>query len=108
MQYADCVYPEIAAHVEAKKYQEAINLYKKMLPIIDLKSSKLHFESFLFHVFYLFETIFIQNPKDSKTLLEIKEVYSLSRVKIEKDAELKQFIAILNACEESINQSLTH
>ncbi|HDZ18180.1 hypothetical protein LCGC14_0659980 [marine sediment metagenome] len=94
------------AHVEAKKYREAIDLYKQMLPIIDMKSSKIYFGSFLFHVFYLFETIFIQNPKDSKTILEIKEIYSLSRAKIEKDAELKQFITILNACEESINQSL--
>ena len=94
------------AHVEAKKYREAIDLYKRMLPIIDIRSSKLHFESFLFHVFYLFETIFIQNPKDSKTLLEIKEVYSLSRAKIENNTELKHFLKILDICEESINQNL--
>ena len=94
------------AHVEAKKYQEAINLYKQMLPIIDIRSSKLNFESFLFHVFYLFETIFIQNPKDSKSLLEIKEVYSLSRTKIENNTELKHFLKILDICEESIDQNL--
>ncbi len=94
------------ALVEAKKYQEAIDLYKQMLPIIDIRSSKLHFESFLFHVFYLFETIFIQNPKDSKTLLEIKEVYSLSRAKIENNTDLKHFLKILDICEESIDQNL--
>lgn len=94
------------AHVEVKKYREAINLYKQMLPTIDIKSSKLYFGSFLFHVFYFFETIFTQNPKDSKFLSEIKEIYSLSRAKIEKDANLKQFLPILNACVESINLGL--
>ena len=57
-------------------------------------------------MFYLFETIFIQNPKDSKTLLEIKEVYSLSRAKIENNTELKHFLKILDICEESIDQNL--
>lgn len=90
------------AHVEAKKYREAMDLYKRMLPIIDTD----YFESYLFHVFYLFETVITQNPKDSKFLSEIKEIYTLSRVKIKNDINLKHFLKILDICEESIYQNL--
>ncbi len=92
------------ALVEAEKYQEAVELYKRM-PNSLIKWLD-QFDSFLFHVFYFFEIIFTQNPNNSKLLSEIKEIYSLSRVKIEKDSKFKQSIKILDICEESINQNL--
>lgn len=42
----------------------------------------------------------------SKFLSEIKEIYSLSRVKIENDTSLKQFLKTLDICEESLDQNL--
>ncbi len=92
------------ALVEAEKYQEAVELYKRMLNSLIKWLDQ--FDSFLFHIFYFFEIIFTQNPNNSKLLSEIKEVYSLSRIKIENDPKLKQSIKILNICEESLNQNL--
>jgi len=92
------------ALVEAKKYQEAIGLYKQMIGNSSIKWLD-KFDSFLFHVFYLFEIIFTQNPNNTKLLSEIKEIYSLSRVKIEKDPKLKLSKKILDICEEAMDQN---
>ena len=92
------------ALVEAEKYQEAVGLYKRMLNSVIKWLDR--FESYLFHVFYFFETVITQNPNDSKLLSEIKEVYSLSHVKIENDIKLNHFLKTLDICEESIDQNL--